>query len=222
MDEVVPSRKACQLLGVTSHTLRRWHKEGKIEVVRPNGTKRLYRVGKFLSNGDRAVAPPVEKEKICYCRVSSAKQKDDLQRQEAFMREQYPDHTIISDIGSGINWQRKGLQSILEKGFYGKLEEVIVAHRDRLCRFAFGLFQQVFKLFNTKLVVLDDDEECSSEKELYTDVLAIIHVYACRQMGRRNYKGRKRNKNKESEDISDQQSSESTEEMVGDNTLCLQ
>jgi len=222
MDEVLPPRKACKLLGVTAHTLRRWDKEGKIEVVRGSGTQRLYKVGKFLSNGDRNAPPPLEKEKICYCRVSSAKQKDDLQRQESFMRDQYPNHTIVSDIGSGINWKRKGLQSILEKGFYGKVEEVVIAHRDRLCRFAFGLFQQVFKLFNIKLVVLDDDGECSSEKELYTDVLAIIHVYACRQMGRRNYKGRKRNKSKESENISDEQSSENTEEMVGDDTLCVQ
>ena len=216
MDNVLPSRKACKALGVTSATLRRWDKEGKIEVIRGNGTQRLYKVGKFLSNGDRNAPVITQKESICYCRVSSAKQKDDLQRQESFMREQYPNHTIISDIGSGINWKRKGLQSILEKGFYGKLEEVVIAHRDRLCRFAFGLFQQVFKLFNTKLVVLDDDGECAGEKELYSDVLAIIHVYACRQMGRRKYKGRKRCPSGEGADSSELGSSQDVEEMDGD------
>ena len=216
MDETLPPRKACKALGVTSATLRRWDKEGKIEVIRGNGTQRLYKVGKFLSNGDRHAPPPTEKESICYCRVSSAKQKDDLERQKSFMREQYPNHTIVSDIGSGINWKRKGLQSILEKGFYGKLEEVVIAHRDRLCRFAFGLFQQVFKLFNTKLVVLDDDTECSGEKELYTDVLAIIHVYACRQMGRRKYKGHKRCPSSESKDSSKLDSAEDIEEVDGD------
>jgi putative resolvase len=90
----------------------------------------------------------------------------------------------ITDIGSGINWKRKGFQKILELAMLGELEEIVVAHRDRLCRFAFELVEFIFQKNNVRLVVLDRNDYKSGEAKLADDILSIVHVYSCR----RNYK----------------------------------
>ena len=79
----------------------------------------------------------------CYCRVSSTKQWDDLARQSAFLRERYPDAEIVSDIGDGLDFRRKGLLSLLERPHRGDKLTIVVAHRDRLARFGFELIQWV-------------------------------------------------------------------------------
>src|SRR5690606_21019018 len=110
---------------------------------------------------------------FCYCRVSSHKQKDDLDRQKEFMRKQYPNHEIVFDIGSGINFKRKQFLWLLEQASIGNVKEVVVAHRDRLCRFGFELIEWFFTKHNVKLMVLDDSKS-SPQQELVTDLLSII------------------------------------------------
>ena len=101
---------------------------------------------------------------------------------------------IIQDIGSGINWKRSGLKTILELAMQKKLETVVVAHRDRLCRFAFELIQWILEKNEVKLVVLNESI-CSTEQELAEDLLSIIHVFSCKQMGKRRYKKEDNNGN---------------------------
>ena len=98
-----------------------------------------------------------EKKKICYARVSSEKQKEDLDRQCEYLRQKCPDHELIKDIGSGLNWKRKGFTSILERSYQRDIEEVVVTHKDRLCRFAFELVEWIFSKHDTKIVVLGSD-----------------------------------------------------------------
>ena len=140
MSEYVNTKKACLLYQVTANTLRRWDKEGRIDTIRTLSNLRLYSTTMF-NDAIKHASSSDQKQKICYCRVSSHHQKDDLKRQITFMQSQFPTYTIIQDIGSGINWKRSGLTSILELAMQGKLQEVVVAHRDRLCRFAFELIQ---------------------------------------------------------------------------------
>lgn len=123
---------------------------------------------------------------VSYIRVSSQKQKDDLDRQRAYMHSRFPDHEIIADIGSGINWKRKGLLSILDRANKGALHEVVVASRDRLCRFAFELIEHVLKQKGVKLTVLDAVDS-SPEEELSDDLMSIVQVFCCRRNGRRRY-----------------------------------
>lgn len=130
------------------------------------------------------------KDKICYCRVSSHGQRDDLQRQVQRMREDFPDHRIITDIGSGINFKRRGLQTILERTCSGLVSEVVVAYRDRLCRFAFELLERIFCINHVRLVVLHEGVEGrgdNTNNELAEDLLAIVNVFTCRVNGRRKY-----------------------------------
>jgi putative resolvase len=184
----VTSRIAEERLGVPSSTLRTWADAGDIQAIRTPGQQRLYNVDKFLSDKLNAAefSPSADRIKLVYCRVSSDGQRDDLNRQIEFMRAKFPEHTLISDIGSGINWKRKGLRRILELVFRGHVSEIVVAHRDRLSRFAFELLEWIFSQHRVKLLVLDDAME-DREQELVQDVLSILHVYSCRVNGKRTY-----------------------------------
>ncbi|MGL5936545.1 MAG: IS607 family transposase [Cetobacterium sp.] len=190
MIKYVNTKEAREITRVTSATLRRWDKEDKVKTIRTSSGIRLYDKSSLLAvigqKGDSD-----EKKSISYCRVSSKKQNDDLERQKDFMQSLYPDHELVSDVGSGINFKRKGLQRILEQVMQGKVEEVVVSHRDRLCRFAFELIEFIFKQHDTKLVVIDKTDNKSGSEELAEDVLAIIQVFACREMGKRRYKSSK-------------------------------
>ena len=67
------------------------------------GRKRSYNLNKYIRDNNIQIN---KKENICYCRVSSKKQSEDLERQIEYMRNLYPNYRIISDIGSGLNFNR--------------------------------------------------------------------------------------------------------------------
>lgn len=181
---LVPLRKAVELTGLCGNTLRKYADTGRIRVKKIGGGRRLFDTSDLLSlaPGAKPEGAPV----VCYCRVSSAKQRDDLARQVAFMRNSFPDSDIIQDVGSGLNFRRKGLQSILRRLLQGDKFTLIVAHRDRLCRFGFDLLQFLFESNGGEIVVLDKTD-VSPEQELTEDLLAILHVFSCRLHGLRRY-----------------------------------
>ena len=193
-DEYICVQKAKEIASVSSQTLRSWTEKNKIRSIRTHTNRRKYHQQDLLYLVGRTNID-TKKKKICYARVSSKNQMDNLQRQQIYLSTMYPHHIMVSDIGSGLNWKRKGLKTILEQTMRGEVEEVVVAHRDRLCRFAFELFEFIFKSTDTKLVVLDDDDEKSTEQELAEDILSIVHVYSCRSMGRRRYNAVSKNEN---------------------------
>jgi len=101
----------------------------------PSGHRR-YKIDKVFGG-----ALTSKRRKIAYCRVSSQKQKKDLLSQKSFMQEKYPDHEIFSDIGSGINFKRKSFRKLVQLVLQGSVQELVVSHRDRLCRIAFSFFE---------------------------------------------------------------------------------
>ena len=195
----VPSRKACLELGVHANTLRRWADEGKIRYIRTAGGKRLYDCSSVEQSSST-------KKNYCYCRVSSSKQKDDLERQVSFMSERFPDHTILKDVGSGLNFKRKQLLFLLEECAMGRVGEVVVAYRDRLCRFGFELLEWFLSKNSVKLVVLEQ-QELSPQQELVADLLSVITVFSCRVHGLRKY----RDQVKEDSDLPQQGTEEYSE-----------
>lgn len=204
--QFVPSRVAQEKLRVHAATLRVWDAKGYINTVVTPGGHRLYDISSFVNNRVKEKDPCPDQEtrqRICYCRVSSAGQRDDLQRQVAYMQSQYPTHRVVTDIGSGINFNRRGLKAILELSSKGLVEEVVVAYRDRLCRFAFELINWMFHIHGTKLVVLNETMESSESSELATDLLAIVNVFNCRINGRRKYKQKDKNKETKEENVED-------------------
>jgi len=210
MDGYVSTKTARKILGVTTPTLVNWSKKGKIGfVISPSGT-RLY-CSKDIFNITGKPVSSEEKQKICYCRVSSKKQMDDFERQKDFFRNKFPDYNLVTDVGSGINWKRKGLRTILEQSMQGKVSEVVVAHRDRICRFGFELIEFILKKNQTKLIVLNDESGESADSDLADDIVSIIHVYSCRKMGRRRYS----NKMQENKNIPYKVSKNHSEKMDG-------
>jgi excisionase family DNA binding protein len=177
-----PSRIACKRLGVHQNTLRAWADSGKIDFIRIGSGQRRYDVDAFLRGRASSAT-------VCYCRVSSRKQRDDLARQIEFMQEKFPESEIVEDIGSGLNFKRRGLCALLERAMCGDKLRVVVAHRDRLCRFGFDLVRFVIERAGGEILVLDD-AKASPDKELVDDLLSIVHVFSCRLNGRRNYKNK--------------------------------
>ena len=183
-------QKAVKKYGVSVQLLRRWDNEGLVKSFRTPGNVRFFDrcdLEKMLS-----VNPVnVEKKSYIYCRVSSNKQKDDLIRQQNYLRSLYPTYDLITDIGSGINFKRKGLQTILDGAIKGTVGEIVVAYKDRLARFGFELIEHVIKKGGGRIKVLDHEEHKSSEQELSEDLLSIVHIFNCRQMGKRRYCNKK-------------------------------
>ena len=200
--QYISIREASLLTGINPQTLRKMGDENKIKCYKTLTGQRkfdknyLEKMCNCSSNDDQIVEN--EKQNFIYARVSSKKQVDDLTRQIEFIKQSRPEYASyisITDIASGINFNRKGLGEILDASLRGSLGEVIIAHRDRLSRFGFDLIKLIIEKKGGKITVLDDQQNKSSEQELSEDLLSIIHIYSCRQMGRRSYKIKQDTKN---------------------------
>lgn len=173
-------KQASEHFGVHQATLRRWANNNLIEYKRTVGNQRLYNINTKITNQEQ------QRFSYIYVRVSSSKQKDDLDRQSQFLLSKYPTFRVIKDIGSGLNFKRKGLLKLLELSNKGLVEQVVVASKDRLCRFGFDLIKWQFEQSDVKLLVLDTTNK--SKELLFTeDILAILQVFACRWNGTRKY-----------------------------------
>ena len=193
----VSIREASIITGINAQTLRKLGDENKIKCYKTLSNQRKFdkEYLEKMCNNDNSndKVEKNQKQNYIYTRVSSKKQVDDLSRQIEFIRnkrQEYASYISISDIASGINFNRKGLITILDAALQGTIGEIIIAHRDRLCRFGFDLIKLVIEKQGGKITVLDDEQNKSSEQELSEDLLSIVHIYSCRQMGKRSYKTR--------------------------------
>jgi putative resolvase len=194
MNHLVGGKEASEKLGVHQRTLYQWDKKGLIKVTRTPGGKRLYDVNKFLEennlkqNNEELLESKDEKLNICYIRVSTNGQKDDLERQREVMKHNYKDYLIIEDIGSGLNLNKKGLRKIINLAIKGKINKLVIAHKDRLVRFGYELIEDLIKEYsNGEIIVLNAKEYKKPEDELVNDVLQIMNVYVAKMNGLRRY-----------------------------------
>ena len=186
----VKPKEALKHYKVTYTTLHVWRNSGKLKVCKTPGGYYLYWIEEYNQDISRKVSEvKLEPQSIIYARVSSKKQESELTHQIKFLQDAYPTFRRISDIGSGINYKRKGLQTLLDLCFKGELKEVVVAHKDRLSRLGFDLFKSIFKRFGTTLKVHDSDSDAftTPDEELSKDLLEIITVFSARYYGRRSY-----------------------------------
>ena len=176
----IPSREAAKLLGLHPNTLRKYADQGRIKTIKTASGQRRYDADSYIQEAGHPTT-------ICYCRVSSHAQRQDLQRQVAFMQDLYPGAEVITDIGGGLNFQRKGLVSLLERLHRGDKLRLVVANKDRLARFGFDLIRCHVEQNDGKIVVLDRNDH-SPEQELTQDILAILHTFSTRLHGLRRYR----------------------------------
>jgi excisionase family DNA binding protein len=184
-DQYIRPEEACKLLRVTTRTLFRWESKGLLHSIRTKGGHRRYLRSEILKQEEQESED--DRRRICYCRVSSRGQKEDLERQIEYFRNKYPHHEIISDYGSGINFKRKGFNSILDSALQGNIAEVVVTHKDRLCRFGFDLVERIISGHSNGKIVVLDQQKTSPQEELVDDLISIITVFSSRLYGLRSH-----------------------------------
>jgi predicted site-specific integrase-resolvase len=182
-------KKAGMLLGVTPKTLRVWEKEGKLFSYKTKGGHRRYLESDLLGVSE------FKKLTVCYARVSSHGQKEDLKRQEHLLELYCAKNgytfKLISDLGSGLNYRKKGLLKLLNLICTNKIDRLIITHKDRLLRFGSELIFDLCKQFKIEVVIINETENLSFEEELASDVLEIITVFSAKLYGSRSHKNKK-------------------------------
>jgi predicted site-specific integrase-resolvase len=178
--------KFSKIIGVSPQTLRNWDKLGKLKPH--HVTQSGYRYYTQEQINQVTNKPTTQRITIGYCRVSSNKQKDDLSRQQENMQQYLiangTPFKIISDIGSGINYNKHGLKELLKLISQNKVEKVVILYKDRLIRFGFELIEYICSLYDCKVEVIDTTEK-TEQQELVEDLVQIITVFSCRLQGKR-------------------------------------
>jgi len=179
-----------EMIGVSVKTLQRWDREGKLKAQRTPTNRRYYTHKQYV---DYMGTVQQQKGKtIIYARVSTNGQKDDLKNQVEFLK-QYANakgiiiDEIFEDIGSGLNYNRKKWNRLLEDCMLGNIKMILVSHKDRFIRFGFEWFERFLKSNGVEILVVNN-EKMSPQEELVQDLISIIHVFSCRIYGLRKYK----------------------------------
>ena len=181
-----------EMLGVTPQTLRNWDRSNKLKPHHKSANGYRYYSEEDINT---LIGVKVKTGQVVgYCRVSSQKQKDDLQRQEDNMRTYLlakgVPFKIISDIGSGINYKRKGLQELIKGIADRSISKIVVLYKDRLTRFGFELIEYIASLYGCDIEVVDTTEK-TEQQELVEDLVQIITVFSCKLQGKRANKAKK-------------------------------
>ena len=201
MDKLYSISKTAKLLDVTPKTLRIWDKENKLKPILTSGGHRRYKESDIKAMMGY-VDEPSEHNVICatYSRVSSQKQKKtgDLDRQSQRLSEYCAKHNlyveyIIKDCGSGLNDKRSGFIKLTDLVINGKINKVIIEHRDRLMRFQYYFIERIYKVFGCEIIAVDDKEDVSDAEELTRDLMALLASFSGKYYGKRSLDKRKKN-----------------------------
>ena len=183
-----------KLLNVTVKTLQNWDKQGTLKAYRTPTNQRFYTEEQLNQILNLSNTNQDEKQglKIGYCRVSTHNQKNSLEHQEEYLRSYTTAKGVIldevlTDIGSGINYNRKNFNKILELVEAGKISEIYVTYKDRFVRFGFDWFNNFCEKHGAKIIILNQPST-SPEQELAEDLLNIVTVFSARSHGLRTYK----------------------------------
>ncbi len=184
MEKLYTIRDACEILQLNPNTLRKWDREGKIRCVRLSNNFR--RVPESEIN--RILGVKNNRTSFIYARVSSLDQKADLDRQIQKLQTVFPESHVVSDIRSGMKFNRKGFIELLELVEKDKVSAIYVTHKDRLARFGFDLVEKVCNIHGTEIVETDGEEILSANEELTKDLISIITTFSARLYGLRSHK----------------------------------
>jgi predicted site-specific integrase-resolvase len=191
MSRFIKIGEAAKLLGVSIQTLRRWEQTGYLVPHRKSqGDTRYYDLDQLVGN------QKIENNlTVAYARVSSHDQKEDLKRQadalSIYCTKQGWNFQVIQDLGSGMNYQKKGLKTLLNMILEGKMSRLVLTHKDRLLRFGAELIFALCEAKQIEVILVNKGDEISFEEELAQDVLEIITVFSARLYGSRSKKNKK-------------------------------
>ena len=189
-----------ELLGVSVKTLQRWDRDGILKANRTPTDRRYYTYDQYLQFKGIQTENDI-RDTVIYARVSTRNQKDDLQNQVEFLKQFCNAKGIIvnqciEDFGSGLNYNRKKWNKLLDEVMENKIKTIVISNKDRFIRFGYDWFEKFCEKFNTKIIIVNN-ETLSPNEELVQDIISILHVFSYRLYGLRKYK----NQIKEDEEI---------------------
>jgi len=195
MKNLVSIGRAAKILGVSEITLRRWDSEGRLPSIKTEGGHRRYDLSKLKPETVHKYDFADTRKTIAYARVSSHDQKPDLERQkqvlELFCSKNGWTFDIIADLGSGMNYHKKGLKKLLNAVLDDSVGRLVLTHKDRLLRFGAELIFAICEAKNVEVVIINKGDDTTFEEDLATDVLEIITVFSARLYGSRSKKNKK-------------------------------
>lgn len=199
-----------ELLNVSVKTLQRWDRDKILVAHRTLTNRRYYTYDQYLQfrgiekkNDDRKI--------VIYARVSSRNQKDDLANQVVFLQN-YANakgmivDEIIEDYGSGLNYNRKKWNQLIDAVMENQIKSILVSHKDRFVRFGFDWFEKFCEKFSVKIIIVNN-ERLSPQEELVQDIVSILHVFSCRLYGLRKYERKIKGDEEIAQGIQDRNSS---------------
>lgn len=180
-----------KVVGVSVHTLQRWDREGALKSNRTPTNRRVY-TEEHLCRALGIARSDSKRLTIVYARVSSQSQKPDLDNQISTLKSYTDAKGIIvdewiSEIGGGLNFKRRKFLWLMDMLVSGRIERLVIAHKDRIARFGFPLIEHYCQVYQCDLIVLNS-EQLSPEQEMVQDLMAITHCFSSRLYGLRNYR----------------------------------
>ena len=179
------SKEICDTLRITKQTLKVWKDTDKIKFIKLSSKKYLYDLNSVLNKSNLD-----ERLNIIYTRVSNSKQFNDLKTQPTFLTQYVvnkgikPD-LILEDIASGMNENRINLNKLIQLVFQNKVNTIYISYKDRLTRFGFDYFKNMFLQFNTNIEVVNLTKEEDFQQELTQDFISIIHHFSMKMYSNR-------------------------------------
>ena len=181
-------KEFAELLNVSVLTLQRWDNAGKLKAFRTPTNRRYYTYEQYQKYMGITT---LNKKTVIYTRVSTSNQKDALKNQVEFLK-QYVNgkgiivDTVIEDYGSGLNYNRKQWNKLIDECMTNEISTIIITHKDRFIRFGFDWFEKFLNKFGVNFIIVNN-ESLSPQEELVQDIISILHVFSCRIYGLRKY-----------------------------------
>ena len=190
MEKIYNITEFSEIIGKSVKTLQRWDRDGVLTAYRSPSNRRYYTHTQYLEYMGKTIIE--NKQNVIYTRVSTRKQKDDLKNQLEFLRNYtknngIPSSNIYSDFGSGLNYNRKNWNKLIDDCFDGKISKIYISYKDRFGRFGFDWICYLLKKYTGVDIISIDDIVSSPEEDMIQDLISIIHVFSCRIYGLKKY-----------------------------------
>ena len=186
-------KEFAELIGVSVKTLQRWDNDNKLKAYRTPTNRRYYTYEQYLKYTGK-IDVNDKRKIVIYTRVSTSNQKEDLKNQVEFLR-QYANakgiivDEVIEDYGSGLNYNRKKWNKLIDECMENKVKTIIISHKDRFIRFGYDWFERFLSKFEVSFIIVNN-ESLSPQEELVQDIISILHIFSCRIYGLRKYKNK--------------------------------